>query len=76
MVPREPPRAFVFVADWVFAQYHEDRQRMYRDWPPFPADRDLWDVHAMMRRAAMKNLREEVIQSLRQGNGGPFPIPV
>ena len=49
---------------------------MYRDWPPFPADRDLWDVHAMMRRAAMKNLREDIQRAVAQGHGGPYPIPV
>lgn len=70
------PTRFVFVAEWVRAQYHKDLRRIVRDWPICPADLEMWEVHARMRAASVTNLREDVRRAAEEGHTGPYPIAV
>lgn len=70
------PTRFVFVDHQTWQEYNRDRDRIVREWPCAPEDRELWDVHATMRIAAVLNLREQVLRALEMGCAGGYPVPV
>lgn len=70
------PTTFIFVDGETFVRYHAERRRIDAEWPPIPDDPDLWDVHDVMRTAAICELREQVKRAALMWYGGVYPIPI